>query len=250
MIKFFRKIRRSLLSEGRTGKYLKYAFGEIILVVIGILIALPINDLNDERKENDTLKKAMVSVHSDMLSDSLINHRELPLVKQRYAKINELIKIAYATETNLDTLVHIMQEEFPVRWYTPSTYNINTFSNLKSTGTFDVLPTDIKESLSSYYTTLENNQDLMENVLDQYRSHLDDFVKRYNIIGRLYDENYNNSYMYNQTWIDIDPKDFSARVAVILASYRVLYKEAKEVLEMNQQNIRKILPLLEPYLDN
>ena len=43
MIKFFRKIRRKLLSEGKTGKYLKYAIGEIVLVVIGILIALGIN---------------------------------------------------------------------------------------------------------------------------------------------------------------------------------------------------------------
>ncbi|MEP3374700.1 MAG: DUF6090 family protein [Maribacter dokdonensis] len=52
MIKFFRKIRQSLLSEGKTGKYLKYAIGEIILVVIGILLALQINNWNEERKEN------------------------------------------------------------------------------------------------------------------------------------------------------------------------------------------------------
>jgi len=39
MIKFFRKIRQNLLSEGKTGKYFKYAIGEIFLVVIGILIA-------------------------------------------------------------------------------------------------------------------------------------------------------------------------------------------------------------------
>ena len=51
MIKFFRKIRQNLLSEGKTGKYLKYAFGEIVLVVIGILIALQINNWNEQRKE-------------------------------------------------------------------------------------------------------------------------------------------------------------------------------------------------------
>ena len=50
MIKFFRKIRQDLLSEGKTGKYLKYAIGEIILVVIGILIALQINNWNEGRK--------------------------------------------------------------------------------------------------------------------------------------------------------------------------------------------------------
>lgn len=60
MINFFRKIRQSLLSEGKTGKpalpvgrYLKYAFGEIVLVVIGILIALQINNWNEERKESN-----------------------------------------------------------------------------------------------------------------------------------------------------------------------------------------------------
>ena len=48
MIKFFRKIRYNLMSENNTGKYLKYAIGEILLVVIGILIALQINNWNSQ----------------------------------------------------------------------------------------------------------------------------------------------------------------------------------------------------------
>lgn len=50
MIKFFRKIRQSSLSEGKTKTYLKYAIGEIILVIIGILIALAINNLSERKK--------------------------------------------------------------------------------------------------------------------------------------------------------------------------------------------------------
>ncbi len=61
MIKFFRKIRLKLLSEGKTGKYFKYAIGEIVLVVIGILIALSINNWNqysnDREKEIAILKE-------------------------------------------------------------------------------------------------------------------------------------------------------------------------------------------------
>ena len=49
MIKLFRNIRKSLLLENKTSKYLKYAIGEIILVVIGILIALSINNWNQQR---------------------------------------------------------------------------------------------------------------------------------------------------------------------------------------------------------
>jgi len=48
MIKFFRKIRQNLLNEGKTTHYFKYAVGEIVLVVIGIIIALQINKLSEQ----------------------------------------------------------------------------------------------------------------------------------------------------------------------------------------------------------
>ncbi len=249
MIKFFRKIRQKLLTENKFSNYFIYAIGEIILVVIGILIALQINTWNETRKEKITLKKAMQSVYTDLVSDSLLINAALPLVNQRKTVITNLLGRSYATEATLDSLVQIMKNEFPVRWYSSPTYNTNTFSNLKSTGAFDILPSEIKKPLSNYYTVMASNQDLIEKTLDQYRNHLDDFVKRYNIIGRLYDENYNNSYLYNHTWETIDSKDFTPRVAVLLAAYDVLYRVAKSELELNQKNIREILPLLQPYLD-
>ena len=249
MVKFFRKIRYDLMKKNKTGKYFKYAIGEIVLVVIGILIALQINNWNESRKENVKLKKAIQSVYTDLVSDSLLINKGLPLVNLRYTEIVNLLKRSYATEANLDSLVQIMKNEFPVSWYSSPAFNTNTFSNLKSTGAFDILPSEIKNSLSNYYTVMASNKDLIEKTLDQYRIHLDDFVKRYNIIGRLYDENYNNSYLYNHTWANIDSKDFTPRVAVLLASYNVLYRVAKSELETNQKNIQDILPLLQPYLN-
>ncbi|WP_339893795.1 DUF6090 family protein [uncultured Algibacter sp.] len=52
MIKFFRKIRQKLLTENKFSKYLLYAVGEIVLVVIGILIALQVNTWNENTKRN------------------------------------------------------------------------------------------------------------------------------------------------------------------------------------------------------
>ena len=51
MLKFFRKIRQQLLVKNNISKYLLYAIGEIVLVVIGILIALQINNWNEDRKD-------------------------------------------------------------------------------------------------------------------------------------------------------------------------------------------------------
>ncbi len=69
MIKFFRKIRKNLLSEGKIGKYLKYAIGEIILVVIGILIALQINNWNQNKIEKKALSDYLISISQNIKTD-------------------------------------------------------------------------------------------------------------------------------------------------------------------------------------
>ena len=70
MIKFFRKIRQNLLIKNQTGKYFKYAIGEIILVVIGILIALQINNWNEQQKirayEITMLKEVSAALQTDL----------------------------------------------------------------------------------------------------------------------------------------------------------------------------------------
>jgi len=66
MIKFFRKIRRNLLMENKTGKYLKYAIGEIVLVVIGILIALQINNWNENRKSSTKELLILEELHQSL----------------------------------------------------------------------------------------------------------------------------------------------------------------------------------------
>lgn len=70
MIKFFRKIKQKLLSESKFNKYLLYSIGEIILVVIGILIALQVNNLNEQRKANifeiEVLKEIKANLNIDL----------------------------------------------------------------------------------------------------------------------------------------------------------------------------------------
>lgn len=71
MIKFFRHIRQSLIMENKTSKYFKYAIGEIVLVVIGILIALQINNWNENRKQINTQNAIYLIVKEDLETDIL-----------------------------------------------------------------------------------------------------------------------------------------------------------------------------------
>ena len=66
MIKFFRKIRQNQVMENKTSKYFKYAIGEIILVVIGILIALSINNWNEQRKINAQVEELFAKSYSEL----------------------------------------------------------------------------------------------------------------------------------------------------------------------------------------
>ena len=88
MIKVFRKIRQNLLSEGKTGKYLKYAIGEIILVVIGILIALQINNWNENRLQ----QKQLLSVYERTLTDIDNDIKELTTTLKHHDSIEYIFK--------------------------------------------------------------------------------------------------------------------------------------------------------------
>ena len=95
MIKLFKKIRQTMIKENKTSKYLLYAIGEIILVVIGILIALGINNWNENRKQNIEEFKILVS-----LKNEIINNQEqlTTIIKNHkfvFEKVNELSSLMH-----------------------------------------------------------------------------------------------------------------------------------------------------------
>ena len=92
MIKFFRKIRQNLLMENKTGKYIKYAFGEIVLVMIGILLALQVSNWNQDRKDRISERKLLDNIHRDFVQNKIqfdtvkaINYRNLASLNSQIA---------------------------------------------------------------------------------------------------------------------------------------------------------------------
>jgi hypothetical protein len=138
MIKFFRKIRQNLLKENKTGKYFKYAIGEIILVVIGILIELSINNLNEDLKSKAKELKIIKELKSDLIS----NKNRLKYKLEFFQKTKKDGKLLEKHLTNKLAYNDSLQNYFSIPLQNFSfllTYS--AYENLKSQG-FDNISND------------------------------------------------------------------------------------------------------------
>ena len=167
MIKFFRKIRQSLLSEGKAGKYLKYAIGEIILVVIGILIALSINNWNETRKQSESEKAFITSVKNDLKQDKAFIQQIVEIIEPRieaYKALNSDLPNLYANDKKsldsiFDNYFKTQRTFYPISGSYESAVSgnqINVFRNKK------LIQKIIKLYNSTYDRLLDNGQILDE----------------------------------------------------------------------------------------
>ncbi|WP_179007809.1 DUF6090 family protein [Winogradskyella forsetii] len=148
MIKFFRKIRQDLLSKGKTGKYLKYAVGEIVLVVLGILIALQINNWNEKRKENAIINTYLKGIMLDLNYDT---KRFDVIIKNLNEQIENNSKVFenknYQT-LPIDSIVLSITSYF-------NDYKISdqTYQKLKNSGLANQLGSkELNDAINNYYS--------------------------------------------------------------------------------------------------
>src|SRR6056297_2698559 len=93
MLKFFRHIRKKLIEQDNVRKYLLYAIGEILLVVIGILIALQVNNWNEERKERNQEVKILREIRNDLKSNYMEIEDIHLSIEQKLSDTNTLLSL-------------------------------------------------------------------------------------------------------------------------------------------------------------
>tara|TARA_B100000497_G_C7596238_1_gene358459 strand:+ start:123 stop:848 length:726 start_codon:yes stop_codon:yes gene_type:complete len=146
MIKFFRKIRQKLLSEGKNGKYLKYAIGEILLVIIGILIALQINNWNEWEKDRKKEQKILIQIENNVEESIAIWERAVEIMELS----NNHYQIVLAAKNNNYTHSDSLQRHFKrAHWigYNWTTgHSTASFEALKNKG-FDIITNDYLSNL-------------------------------------------------------------------------------------------------------
>ena len=156
MIKFFRKIRQRMITENKFSKYLLYAVGEIVLVVIGILIALQVNNQNQIRNEKQSLKNYLGKIAMNVTDD--IEVGQLMLITRKgqseiCAKATESISKRDFNANNqsiITSAVLAMIIEQPIN------FNRSGFESLKNSGYLQYLDNSNMEVLIyKYYNAID-----------------------------------------------------------------------------------------------
>ncbi|WP_412559448.1 hypothetical protein [Winogradskyella sp. MIT101101] len=145
MIKFFRRIRQQLLSENKFSKYLIYAIGEIILVVLGILIALQINQNAENKKTDSTRQDYYVQLLEDLNKDKQFTNEIIKLFEKDRKEYNTYLEIYSATDLSPSQVYdHLMTLNIIS---TPLSFNSNTIESLRSSGEIILIPLTIRNKL-------------------------------------------------------------------------------------------------------
>ncbi len=146
MLHFFRKMRNALIPESRFGRYFFYALGEIVLVVIGILIALQVNNWNESRKQRQKELHYLTNIKSDLMLNIVEIDRYIETRNSRTNSAKTVLEYFNGKPlTDLDSFnwhainVYTWQKFFQID---------NTFQELTNSGNLSIISNDsIKNSL-------------------------------------------------------------------------------------------------------
>ncbi|HEX9828335.1 MAG TPA: DUF6090 family protein [Flavobacteriaceae bacterium] len=253
MIKFFRKIRQQLLNEGKTARYFKYAIGEIALVMIGILLALQVNNWNEMRKYRATEKDYI---------DRLINEISLDIsyfdtIKKQFEyKETRMIRVISAWQSNTlmveDSLQYISDFKSAGDinpWYVEPV----TWTQLIQTGDLKLIrDKELLDALFNYYNSIKRasdnfNQFPMRMNIKAREQWTEPFVDEpYESFNNIIDvDKLPNAMVFEKIWSKRHEyfNDYTA-IAFICTNNKIVMKEletlSKEILETLKSYQRQI----------
>jgi hypothetical protein len=178
MIKFFRNIRKNLLNKGlpagqagKTTKYFKYAIGEIILVVIGILIALQINNWNEVQKQNRWETRFLTDLKNELKNDlsQLKRITDIQLAKgDNCQKVLDLISTKNPdNKSKIDSLYSLTQNSNPTFFPTTGVYDSGLSSGKIENIKNDSIKYMIMNLYNHYYKRLVYNGEILDSTVEK-----------------------------------------------------------------------------------
>jgi len=174
MIKFYRKIRYELIEKNKTGKYLKYAIGEIILVMIGILLALQVNNWNQQRIAAEKEELLLKELHDEFVNNKKQLEDVVSVHQMSIDACNKIIR-TFPIDlklVNLDSLQGHMLKSSTHYTFNPSQGVINSLVN---TSSFELISNDsLRRTIIAWSDVLSDYQ---EEEIKSLRFYKEDFLR-------------------------------------------------------------------------
>jgi hypothetical protein len=145
MITFLRRIRQNLINSNKLSKYLLYALGEIVLVMIGILLALQINTWNENRKLKAKTKDYLLLLKEDLNKERENVNTQIDFVNDYFSRFEIYLEASKNTTTIKD--IAVLLADIRPTTLTP-TYKIDVVDALNTTGDIKLIPAEIRKKIA------------------------------------------------------------------------------------------------------
>lgn len=178
MLRYFSKIRYQLAAQNKPAKYIRYAIGEILLVVVGILIALQLDAWNATVKDRQSEKQYM----EDFKRDFLIDSARLAYFTDAYPKKIESLLLArsnvWETMEFQDTLNFITKISYGAVASRTSIFETqSTYKDIVSTGNLKLISNkSLRQQILYYYQFGENSQTYLNNLRTDYATFVNSYI--------------------------------------------------------------------------
>ena len=167
MLKFFRKIRRKIIEEGNLKNYLFYSIGEILLVVIGILIAVQINNSNQNNSNKRELHNSYENLYLDLKND-IIKFKEVNSVLEGRIEAARSILLLLLKKNDISDIKEL--HKISEIWNPRLSYNNGMYQTFIGTGLlYKEKNEEIILQINEYYTELEITRSNMESMSNTNR---------------------------------------------------------------------------------
>ena len=246
MIKFFRHIRQSLIMENKTGRYFKYAIGEIVLVVIGILIALQINNWNEDRKNNKLKVYYMNSIKNDLIKDTLDIIRITRIQSTDNKASVQYLNRILAPNSTIDTIINIAKNEYDFKFAVKREYANNTFKTLISTGNIELLDKELTQKLMDLNSLQQDQLERFYSHMGYFERIMSDYLQDYPI----YSDIPENTLVAKILWDDVNEKELVGSFTSILGLRKFMFKNSiRGHLKVKEQST-EVLNLIDKLLED
>ncbi|PWN05495.1 DUF6090 family protein [Rhodohalobacter mucosus] len=227
------------MEQNKVRTYLLYAIGEILLVVIGILIALQVNNWNEERKEEAIAMEVRSSIVKDLHSDIASIDTFITRIKREIEIYDSLQLQLIDPEVTEDEVIRLIKDEFSPFHLNFEGFNDNSYRTALSSGNINFLSEAQRTILYQLATKQSDILRTNQNYEQLYLDAISEFNKSYPL--QIPFATFKSGPVFDRKWIDPDFDDLTSKFNNVGTGkrnyYRITLQDMNEVNELNRQTV-------------